>query len=160
MVRYPRGTGAGAEPAQDLPTLPWARGELRREGTRVAVLSFGALLDRALALGDALDATVANMRFVKPLDEALLLQLAESHELLVTLEENVVAGGAGAAVGEFFAERGVRVALLHFGLPDAFIEQASQDEQLELAGLSVERMLQQVRQQLLQHPAKRIASAE
>ena len=148
MVRYPRGAGIGAEPASDLPTLPWARGELVREGSGVAILSFGTLLDRALTVGDELGATVANMRFVKPLDEALIEQLARDHKLLVTLEENVVAGGAGSAVSEFLAEIGSDVRVLHLGLPDAWIEQASQDQQLELAGLSVEAIAQRIGQWL------------
>jgi len=148
MVRYPRGVGIGAEPASDLPTLPWGKGEIRREGAGVAILSFGTLLDRALQVGEELGATVANMRFVKPLDQALILQLAERHTLLVTLEENVVAGGAGAAVGEFLAQQGVDARMLHFGLPDAYIEQATQDEQLEQAGLTPAQMLKEIRRHL------------
>ena len=148
LVRYPRGSGMGVEPAQDLATLPWGRGEIRREGRGIAILSFGTLLDRALALGDALGATVANMRFVKPLDAQLVRQLAQNHAFLVTLEENVVTGGAGAGVGELLAEMGIDVPLLHFGLPDRFIEQASQDEQLEDAGLTVQQMLDTVRSHL------------
>jgi len=137
MVRYPRGAGIGAEPARDLSTLPWGRGDWVRRGRGVALLSFGTLLQRALDAAEPLNASVANMRFVKPLDEALILQLAEQHELLVTLEENVVAGGAGSAVSECLARHGVKVKLLHLGLPDAWIEQATQDQQLEEARLSV-----------------------
>jgi 1-deoxy-D-xylulose-5-phosphate synthase len=144
MVRYPRGAGVGAEPASDLSILPWGKGELVLQGQRVAILSFGTLLDRALAAGDRLGGSVANMRFVKPLDEALIVQLAKQHELLVTLEENVVAGGAGSAVGEFLARQGINVNLLHLGLPDDWIEQGTQDQQLEEAGLSVERITQRI----------------
>ncbi len=150
LVRYPRGTGIGAEPAVGLGTLPWGRGELRRRGQGVAILNFGTLIDRALALGDALDATVANMRFVKPLDEDLLRQLACGHRLFVTLEENVVAGGAGAGVSEFLAAEGIEVQMLHFGLPDRYIEQGAQQEQLAEAGLEVTRMLEAIR---AHHPA-------
>ncbi len=148
LVRYPRGAGMGAEPAAGLETLPWGKGEVRREGSGIAILSFGTLLDRALALGEALGATVANMRFVKPLDEELLRRLARDHGFLVTLEESVVAGGAGAGVGEYLAAQGIDVPLLHFGLPDRYIEQATQEEQLEDAGLSVVQMLEAVRRHL------------
>ena len=152
MVRYPRGAGTGAQPATDLPTLPWAKGELCRQGKGVAILSFGTLLEPALAAGEQLNASVANMRFVKPLDEALILRLAEQHQLLVTLEENVVAGGAGSAVSELLAEQGVNLATLHLGLPDAWIEQASQDEQLQEAGLSLEQIEQRIRAMLSATP--------
>ena len=144
MVRYPRGAGTGAQPAADLSTLPWGKGEVVRQGQRVAILSFGTMLDRALAAGDRLGGSVANMRFVKPLDETLILQLAKQHDVLVTLEENVVAGGAGSAVGEFLARQGISVSLLQLGLPDAWIEQGTQDEQLEEAGLSVEQITQRI----------------
>ena len=147
MVRYPRGAGIGAEPATDLPTLPWARGQVVRKGGGVAILSFGTLLERALKVGDELNASVVNMRFVKPLDEALILQMAGQHPLLVTLEENVIAGGAGSAVSECLAQHGVEVGLLHLGLPDAWIEQATQEQQLEEAGLSVSQIVQRIRAQ-------------
>ncbi|RMG35515.1 MAG: 1-deoxy-D-xylulose-5-phosphate synthase, partial [Gammaproteobacteria bacterium] len=103
LVRYPRGGGIGTEPATALEALPWGKGEVRRQGREIAVLNFGTLIDRAMAVGDLLNATVANMRFVKPLDEDLVRELARGHRLLVTLEENVVAGGAGAGVSEFLA---------------------------------------------------------
>ena len=148
LVRYPRGTGMGAEPAQDLVTLPWGKGEIRREGAGIAILSFGSLLDRALRVAEVLGASVANMRFVKPLDGELVRQLAQNHGFLVTLEENVVAGGAGAGVGEFLAQQGIEVPLLHFGLPDRYIEQATQDEQLEQAGLGVSQILETIRRHL------------
>ncbi len=148
LVRYPRGTGIGSEPAADLPILPWGRGEIRREGRDIAILSFGTLIDRALALGEALDASVANMRFVKPLDEELIRDLARRHRFLVTLEENVVAGGAGAGVSEYLAAAGIDIPMLHFGLPDRWIEQGTQAEQLAEAGLTVEQMLEAVRRHL------------
>jgi 1-deoxy-D-xylulose-5-phosphate synthase len=138
MVRYPRGSGPGSEPAEALQTLPVGRGEVRRRGGEVALLAFGSMLGPALEAAGTLDATVANMRFVKPLDEALILQLAEGHRLLVTLEENVVAGGAGSGVSELLAARGVAVQTLHLGLPDRFIEQARPEEQLHDCGLDAE----------------------
>ncbi|MFM1891300.1 MAG: 1-deoxy-D-xylulose-5-phosphate synthase [Pseudomonadota bacterium] len=145
LVRYPRGQGPGAQPGTDLDTLAWGRGELRREGRRVALLLFGSLLSTAAAVAEELDATLANMRFVKPLDEQLVRRLAGGHELLVTLEENVVAGGAGSAVAEFLRAVGLEVPVLQLGLPDRYIEQASQAQQLAEAGLDVDSILRQVR---------------
>ncbi len=145
MVRYPRGSGPGTEPVAVLETLPMGRGELRRQGSGVALLAFGSLLGPALAAGEALDASVANMRFVKPLDEALIRRLGAEHELLVTLEENVVAGGAGSAVGEWLNAQGIQVRLLQLGLPDRFIEQASPAEQLADCGLDAAGIERSVR---------------
>ncbi len=135
MVRYPRGSGPGVPPAEGLDTLPIGKGEIRREGKGVALLAFGSMLTPALEAGAALGATVANMRFVKPLDEALILELARGHELLVTVEENVVAGGAGSAVNELIAARGQPLNILNLGLPDRFIEQAAPAQQLHDCGL-------------------------
>ena len=148
LVRYPRGAGIGTEPAADLTTLRWGKGELRRRGQGIAILNFGTLIDRALALGEALDATVVNMRFVKPLDEELVRELAQEHRFLVTLEENVVAGGAGSGVGEYLAAAGIDIPILHFGLPDRWIEQGTQAEQLADAGLTVEQMREAIRRHL------------
>jgi 1-deoxy-D-xylulose-5-phosphate synthase len=144
LVRYPRGKGPGVEPGETLEALAWGRGEVVRSGRRVAILSFGALLGNAAEAAEALDASLANMRFVKPLDTALVDRLAAEHELLVTVEENVVMGGAGSAVAERLAESGQQVRLLQLGLPDRFIEQASQAEQLEAAGLSAEQMVARI----------------
>ncbi len=145
MVRYPRGSGPGAAPAQALETLPLGKGELRRKGSGTALLAFGSLLAPALEAAEALNATVANMRFVKPLDEELIQSLAAEHELLVTLEENVVAGGAGSAVGEWLNSRGIRTRLLQLGLPDRFIEQASPARQLADCGLDAAGIERSVR---------------
>jgi 1-deoxy-D-xylulose-5-phosphate synthase len=134
-VRYPRGSGRGLATGPGLETLPIGVGEVRREGRGIALLAFGSLLTPALAVGEALDATVANMRFVKPLDEDLIEELAATHELVVTLEENAVAGGAGSAVAEVLARRGILVRCLHLGLPDVFLDQASPEEQLVACGL-------------------------
>jgi 1-deoxy-D-xylulose-5-phosphate synthase len=141
LVRYPRGIGPGTVPDQTLATVPWGKGELRREGGRVAILSFGALLTQAQSLAESLDATVANMRFIKPLDTELIQQLASTHTVLVTLEENVLAGGAGSAVAEWVQAQGLTVRVLCFGLPDRYIEQGTQQEQLAEAGLDVPQIL-------------------
>ncbi len=141
LVRYPRGTGPGTVPDQTLATAPWGKGELRREGRQVAILSFGALLTQAQSLAESLDATVANMRFIKPLDTELIQQLASTHTILVTLEENVLAGGAGSAVTEWVQAQDLSVRVLCFGLPDRYIEQGTQLEQLAEAGLDVPQIL-------------------
>jgi len=135
LVRYPRGSGPGAEVARGLEPLPLGQGELRRQGREIAILAFGSRLAPALSAAEALDASVANMRFVKPLDEALILDLASRHRLLVTVEENAVAGGAGSAVAEFLASQGVVKPLLHLGLPDLYLDQAAHEEQLAACGL-------------------------
>ncbi len=135
MVRYPRGTGPGVAVDPNAPVLPIGKGEIRRDGQGVALLAFGSRVAAALAVGDRLGLTVANMRFVKPLDESLILDLAERHQLLVTIEENAVAGGAGSAVSELLAGGGLTVRCLHLGLPDQAQEQAGQEEQLAACGL-------------------------
>src|SRR5690606_32096198 len=123
-VRYPRGSGPNAPIEPGLEPLPIGQGVLRREGRKVALLVFGVQLADALKVAERLDATVADMRFVKPLDEALVRRLAESHELLVTIEENAVMGGAGSAVAEFLAREGLMPSLLQLGLPDRYVEHA------------------------------------
>jgi 1-deoxy-D-xylulose-5-phosphate synthase len=145
LVRYPRGTGPGAAIPEDLSTVPWGRSELVREGSGIALLAFGTLLESALEVGEKLDATVVNMRFVKPLDVERLMALADRHQLLVTVEENVVKGGAGSAVNEALAEAGRLVRLLNLGLPDRFIEQGTQTQQLSEAGLLPDQIEQRIR---------------
>jgi 1-deoxy-D-xylulose-5-phosphate synthase len=140
LVRYPRGVGIGAEPGVGFETLPWGRAEVVRVGKGVAMLVFGTLLESAREVAEQIDATLVNMRFVKPLDEEMVLRLANGHVLLVTLEENMVQGGAGSAVNESLHAAGVAVNVLNLGLPDEFIEQGTQAEQLEMAGLSTERI--------------------
>ncbi|MBN2885656.1 MAG: 1-deoxy-D-xylulose-5-phosphate synthase [Chromatiaceae bacterium] len=137
MVRYPRGTGPGVAVDRDAPALPIGRGELLREGREVALLAFGSLVTPARAVAETFDASLANMRFVKPLDRDLILRLARTHGLLVTLEENAIAGGAGSAVSELLAAEGVSVRLLHLGLPDRYIEHAEHAQQLAECGLDV-----------------------
>ncbi len=134
-VRYPRGTGPGAEIAADLEALPIGKGTLRREGSKVAILAFGAPVAAALAAADKLDATVADLRFVKPLDRDLIQTLAQTHDLLVTVEENAVAGGAGEAVAEVLSELGLSKPILHLGLPDRFVEQGEPTVLLARVGL-------------------------
>jgi 1-deoxy-D-xylulose-5-phosphate synthase len=144
LVRYPRGGGLGVTPEKELTTVPWGKGRIIREGKDVVVLNFGSVLGRALEVAERLNATLADMRFVKPLDQALIKQVAANHSLIVTLEENAVAGGAGAAVAEYISTENLHNRLLLLGMPDLFIEQASQAEQLDQAGLSVDEMCQRI----------------
>ncbi len=134
-VRYRRGSGPGVAPVKQMTALPIGKGEVRREGKRIALLAFGSLLGVALEAGEALDATVANMRFVKPLDEALVAQLAANHELLVTVEENVVIGGAGGEVSRVLDGLADRPRVLRLGLPDHFIDHGDQAKLLASVGL-------------------------
>ena len=134
-VRYPRGAGAGVPVSSTLEELAWGRGEVRRRGTRVAILAFGTLLHPALAAADKLDATVADMKFVKPLDVELVLELARTHEAFVTIEEGATMGGAGSAVGEALAAAGLTMPLLQLGLPDRFVEHGDPGKLLALCGL-------------------------
>ncbi|YCH31584.1 1-deoxy-D-xylulose-5-phosphate synthase [Erwinia sp. D4-22] len=138
-VRYPRGTGTGA-PMQPLAALPLGKGVVKRRGEQLAILNFGTLLPEAQAAAEALNATLVDMRFVKPLDEALVLELAASHESLVTLEEGAIKGGAGSGVNELLMAKRVAIPVLNIGLPDEFIPQGTQDEirhdyQLNAAGI-------------------------
>jgi len=134
-VRYPRGAGMGVAPATEMTCLPLGKGEIRRKGKKIALLAFGSLLQAALDAGNRLDATVANMRFVKPLDAELIHSLAAEHDLLVTLEENSVIGGAGGEVARLLESLDDRPALLRLGLPDRFIDHGEQAQLLETLGL-------------------------
>ncbi|MEJ5207431.1 1-deoxy-D-xylulose-5-phosphate synthase [Denitratimonas sp. CY0512] len=137
-VRYPRGTGPGVPLEAGLEPLPIGQADVRRRGRSLAILSFGTLLPVAETIGRALDLTVVNMRFVKPLDAELLRELSRHHEGFVTLEDNAVEGGAGSAVAEFFAAEGITTAMLQLGLPDAFLDHASREQLLEQCGLDID----------------------
>ncbi|MBN9425980.1 MAG: 1-deoxy-D-xylulose-5-phosphate synthase [Burkholderiales bacterium] len=145
-VRYPRGAGSGAPVLQDLTAIPVGKAELRRQGRRLALLAFGTMVAPALAAGEALDATVVNMRFVKPIDLALLQELARTHEAFITLEEHAVMGGAGSAVAEALAAEGIVRPLLQLGLPDRFIDHGDQGQLLKMAGLDAVGIEASVRQ--------------
>ena len=143
-VRYPRGTGPAVPPAPTLDTIKVGKGEMRRQGKRVAILAFGTLLTAALEAGEALDASVANMRCVKPLDIDLIKQLADTHEFLVTLEENAIIGGAGSEVARALEALGIVKPLLRLGLPDCFIEQGEQVQMLAELGLSAAAIAERI----------------
>ena len=134
-VRYPRGQGPGTTIQNQMTALPIGKGEVRRQGKDIAILAFGSMLAPALAAAEQLNASVANMRFIKPLDGELVQQLASSHRLLVTIEENVVMGGAGSAVNEYLQAAGINCPVLNLGLPDHFIEQGSSSQLLAQCGL-------------------------
>jgi len=157
-VRYPRGTGPGAQIEQAMTAVPIDKGTMRRTGAQVAILNFGTTLASAIEAAEHLNASVADMRFVKPIDEALIRQLAADHQLLVTVEENSVAGGAGAAVSEFLAAQGIVMPVLHIGLPDKFIDHGKHHEQLGAVGLDCAGIVHSIEQRLsvLQLPKQAI----
>ncbi len=149
-VRYPRGCGPGVAPGKEMQALPVGKGELRHAGRKIAILAFGSMLAPALAAAQQLDATVANMRFVKPLDEELVLGLASGHELLVTVEENTVQGGAGSAVAECLQRQGVAIPLLQLGLPDVFLEHGEPAQMLAACGLDAAGIAASIRRKMLE----------
>jgi 1-deoxy-D-xylulose-5-phosphate synthase len=135
-VRYPRGHGPGVAIQEAMQALPVGRAQVRREGRGgLALLAFGTMVVPAERIAERLDATLVNMRFIKPLDEEMVLRMATRHAALVTLEENAIAGGAGSAVAELLAARGVQIPMLHIGLPDRFVEHGSREDCLRMAGL-------------------------
>ena len=134
-VRYPRGTGPGVAIERELAELPIGKAQLRRRGHGIALLAFGSMVAPCEKVGAELDASVVNMRFVKPLDETLILDMARTHEAIVTIEENAIAGGAGSGVAELLAAHGIEMPVLHLGLADVFLEHGSREELLAEAGL-------------------------
>lgn len=147
-VRYPRGTGPGTVIDPALTPLPIGKAEIRRQGQKIALLALGSLVSVAAEVAEQLDATLVNLRFVKPLDEALLLDMAASHELLVTLEENAVMGGVGSAINECFAAHDLQPRLLNLGIPDAWVDQGAPEELLADCGLDVAGILAAIQQRL------------
>ena len=137
-VRYPRGKGPGVAVDKDLSRLVIGKAEIRHQGSRVALLAWGSMVTPALAVGKQMGATVVNMRFIKPLDEAMLLELAKTHDVLVTLEENVLSGGVGSAVNNYLQAQRILMPVLNIGLPDSFIEQGTREELLAICGLDVQ----------------------
>ena len=144
-VRYPRGKGVGMMPQTSMTAIPLGKALRLRSGEGIAILLFGSLLDTARAVAESLNATLINMRFVKPLDEAMVRELAQTHRLLVTLEDNAVMGGAGSAVNECLHAAGLNVAVLTLGLPDSYIDHAQREEQLAACGLDAPSIVQRIR---------------
>lgn len=147
-VRYPRGKGPAANIEQDMQIIPIGKAQLKRRGHRIAVLAFGSMLQPALAAGEALDATVVDMRFIKPLDEALICELARQHALIVTVEENAIAGGAGSAVNELLLQRDFQLPVLNLGLPDAFLQHGHVPDMLASAGLDRDGIISAIESKL------------
>jgi len=153
-VRYPRGAGIGVTPEKEMAALPVGKGQVRRRGRRIALLAFGTVLAPALEAGEKLDATVANMRFVKPIDAELVRELARSHDVLVTVEENAVAGGAGSEVERVLEECAEPVRVLRIGLPDRFIDHGEQAQLLASAGLDAAGILRRIAEAIGERPAR------
>ncbi|MRH77310.1 1-deoxy-D-xylulose-5-phosphate synthase [Spiribacter sp. C176] len=151
-VRYPRGRGPGVTPDDNLETLPIGKAEIRRKGKETVLFAFGTMVEVAEAVGAEIDATVVNMRFVKPLDQDCIEMLAQQHNHVITLEENMIAGGAGSAVIEFMTAAGIMRPTLQIGLPDNFIDHGEREEQLELVGLDVNNVSNRIKQWLSQAP--------
>jgi 1-deoxy-D-xylulose-5-phosphate synthase len=154
-VRYPRGAGPGAPIGQEMRPVALGKGEILRSGKKlallskkIAILAFGSMVKPALEAADELDATVANMRFVKPLDDALVAELAGSHDLVVTVEENVIMGGAGSAVLESLQRQRIRASVLQLGLPDRFIDHGDPALQLKSCGLDKAGIVASIRAKL------------
>ena len=147
-VRYPRGSGPGATVQKDLSTLAIGKGEIRRQGKKIGILAFGSMLTPALEVGERLNATVANMRFVKPLDIDLVRDLAKSHDVIITIEENSIMGGAGAAVMEAMQALDLETPILCLGLPDNFIEHGVHETMLANCGLDVEGIITAIEKKL------------
>jgi 1-deoxy-D-xylulose-5-phosphate synthase len=150
-VRYPRGTGPGAAIETTLESLPIGKGIVRRtcsdqtSNQRICIFAFGSVVTAASQVAETLDATLADMRFVKPIDRELIRELAQSHDYLVTVEENVVMGGAGSAVAEVLAELGITLPMLHLGLPDRFVEHGDPAVLLARCGLDVDGILASIK---------------
>jgi 1-deoxy-D-xylulose-5-phosphate synthase len=160
VIRYPRGVGPGVAPVQEMTALPVGVAHVRREGrSGLAILAFGSMVDPALKIGERLDATVVNMRFVKPLDERLVIAVAERHRAIITIEENTVIGGAGSAVAELLATRGVQLPLHHIGIPDLFIEHGTRESCLAKAGLDLAGLSANVEQWWSPHSQALLRSA-
>jgi len=165
-VRYPRGAGVGADAGTDLATFEWGKGVVRRTMTpalagqpRVAILAFGTLLHAALKAADALNATVADMRFVKPLDGELVMELARSHDALVTVEDGCLMGGAGSAVLEFLQARAIVMPVLNLGYPDLFIEHGDPGKLNASLGLDAAGIERSIRERFCAAPAAAVAAA-
>jgi len=140
-VRYPRGKGPGTDVNAEMTAIPIGTAEVMREGKNIAILAFGSMVTSALEAGETLNATVVNMRFVKPLDEATIIQMADTHDILVTLEDNSIAGGAGSAINECLQAHQILIPTLNLGLPDCYIDHGSREECLSEAGLDTDQII-------------------
>ena len=144
-VRYPRGMGSGIQAEKSFTPFEIGKGEVRRQGEKVAILAFGSMVAVALDAAEKINATVADMRFVKPLDEALIKELAETHDQFITIEENAIQGGAGSAINEFILNSDIQVKVKNLGLPDRFVEHGSTGDLLERIGLTAESICSRIK---------------
>jgi 1-deoxy-D-xylulose-5-phosphate synthase len=161
-VRYPRGSGPGVVPDKELQPLPVGKAELRRRGREIAIFAFGALVPTAAEVAESLDATLVNMRFVKPLDLDMIREMANDHAHLVTVEDNVVAGGAGSGVNEALAALGIQRPMLNLGLPDRFCDHGGREEVLASVGLDASGIARSIREWLsadTERPVPRLAAS-
>ncbi|MGB1800121.1 MAG: 1-deoxy-D-xylulose-5-phosphate synthase [Gammaproteobacteria bacterium] len=147
-VRYPRGIGPGVEVQKEMTALPVGKAEIKREGKRIAILAFGSVVADCEKIGEELDATVVNMRFVKPLDESLIIDMCANHDLIITVEENVIQGGAGAGVNEVIAAHGIAQRIANYGLPDRLLPHGSREDMLRDAGLDYDGILNFITEQI------------
>lgn len=143
-VRYPRGKGPGVEVENTLETLAIGKAEILRQGKKIAILAFGSMVSPSLKASEKLEATLVNMRFIKPLDTKLILEMANTHDLLVTVEENTICGGAGSAVSAYLSAQNIAKSILHLGLPDIFIEHGIHEKMLAECGLDSEGIYQSI----------------
>ncbi|MFT5210074.1 MAG: 1-deoxy-D-xylulose-5-phosphate synthase, partial [Flavobacterium sp.] len=150
-IRYPRGKGPGTIIDKEMTALEIGKARQLRKGTRIAILAFGSMVNPARIVADQLDASLIDMRFVKPLDEALIQDMAINHELIVTIEENSVLAGAGSGVSEFLHGQGLVVDILHLGVPDRFISQDKPDNMLAECGLNVDGILESIRNRVSEY---------
>ena len=151
-VRYPRGGGPGAAESIPMTALPIGKAELRRQGSNIAILAFGTMVQPATEAAEELDATLINMRFVKPIDEAMIQELVKEHSRLVTIEENVLAGGAGSAVNEYLLAKHIKIDVLNLGLPDEHLDHGTQQQQLSRCGLDKEGIIASIKQRQRDRP--------
>jgi 1-deoxy-D-xylulose-5-phosphate synthase len=147
-VRYPRGSSSGDPPRKELMAIDFGKAELCRKGSKVALLVFGTQLATARSIAEKIDASLYNMRFVKPLDADAIRQAVKNHDLLVTLEDNALAGGAGSAVNEYLADIDEHTDILNLGYPDTFVEQGSQAEMMSAWGLDADGILKSIKNRL------------
>jgi len=143
-VRYPRGKGPGTVVDTNFSELEIGKAEIRHKGGRMAILAWGSMVTPALEAGKQLGATVVNMRFIKPIDETIILEMAKTHDVIVTIEENVLAGGAGSAINEFLQAQKILMPVLNIALPDEFVEQGTREELLSECGLDTQGILSSI----------------
>ncbi len=158
-VRYPRGAGPGIEVDIEMKALPIGKAELRRKGKGLAILAFGTMVEPCERIAEELNATVVNMRFVKPIDEMLIIEMCGAHELIITVEENVISGGAGAAVNEVIAAQGIKQKIANYGLPDRLLQHGSREDMLRDAKLDYEGILDFITEQMDESEREQVVSS-